>query len=207
MRTFFNYLFAIFFLISAIGATVEYVAAAPFFLIAALFALPFTMKLIEKYTVTFQRTGKIIVIAVFGIIGFAIIGSKGEVKAKLKEQQDSLAEVEAFNKLPQSVKDSINNEKKARREEAIRERERERIKAHFSDVTGENYDLGYYIKQNLHDPESYEHVKTSWVQMDTVVLVYTTIRAKNGFGAKRLVSYEAGMSFDNQLLYIKELKE
>ena len=151
--------------------------------------------------------GKIILVSALGIIGFGIVGVKSGAKQELKAKQEAVSEKEAFEKLPQSVKDSINREKKERHDLAVRERQRERIKENFSDVTGENYDLGYYIKNNLHDPESYEHVKTSWVQMDSAVLVYTTIRAKNGFGAKRLVSYEAGMSFDNQLLYIKELKE
>lgn len=59
----------------------------------------------------------------------------------------------------------------------------------FSSWDGSNHQLEKLVKQNLHDPGSYEHIKTQYRELKEFgdaneILVWTEFRAKNKFGAK-----------------------
>ena len=56
------------------------------------------------------------------------------------------------------------------------------IEKHFSPLDGSHRELTYVIKDNLNDPDSYEHIETTYrIQGDTI-WVFTNFRSKNGFG-------------------------
>lgn len=64
---------------------------------------------------------------------------------------------------------------------------REKIESHLSTWDGSHPAIEAYIKKNMNDPESYEHVKTTFfVPQDTnqkQIVFKTTFRGKNAFGA------------------------
>lgn len=58
----------------------------------------------------------------------------------------------------------------------------EKIKLAFSPWDGSHRQLEKYVKNNLKDPESYEHIETRYGVKDDIVTVVMKYRAKNSFG-------------------------
>jgi hypothetical protein len=52
----------------------------------------------------------------------------------------------------------------------------------FSGWDGSHIKLSEKIKKSLNDPKSYEHIETTYRDMDSFLIVNTTFTAKNGFG-------------------------
>lgn len=68
---------------------------------------------------------------------------------------------------------------------------KEIIEAQFSPWDGSHRNLEKVIKANLKDPASYEHVSTMyWDEQDSII-IKTTVRAKNSFGAVVPATYRA----------------
>jgi len=79
--------------------------------------------------------------------------------------------------------------------------EREKtIKRQFSALDGSHKKLENFIKQTMKDPNSYEHVKTEYRDMDTYLLVKTTFRGRNSFGGVVINSVEAVIDIDGNVL-------
>jgi len=84
------------------------------------------------------------------------------------------------------------------------EKHKQKVEALFSGWNGSHKKLEKMIKQNLNDPSSYEHVQTLyWDEQDSVI-VKTTIRAKNGFGAIMTTSYRAVSDLQGNLRSISQ---
>lgn len=54
----------------------------------------------------------------------------------------------------------------------------------FSAWDGSHINLSKKIKEALNDPESYEHIKTTYKDLDSILVISTTFTAKNGFGGR-----------------------
>lgn len=84
------------------------------------------------------------------------------------------------------------------------EKHKQKVEALFSSWNGSHKKLEKLIKLNLNDPSSYEHVQTLyWDEQDSVI-VKTTIRAKNGFGAIMTTSYRAVSDLQGNLRSISQ---
>lgn len=59
---------------------------------------------------------------------------------------------------------------------------RDPIMDQFSPWDGSHRNLETYIKARMNDPESYEHVSTTYGKYDTHLIVVTFYRGRNGFG-------------------------
>ena len=57
------------------------------------------------------------------------------------------------------------------------------IDSQFSDWDGSHENLTRYIKKEMNDPKSFEHVSTKYIDDKEYVTVYETFRGKNAFGA------------------------
>ncbi len=67
-------------------------------------------------------------------------------------------------------------------EEDTRTEEEKLVDNHFSPWDGSHIELTKLIKENLNDPDSYEHLETTYrIQGDTI-WVFTNFRSRNGFG-------------------------
>jgi len=87
---------------------------------------------------------------------------------------------------------------------SVSDEEREKqIEKQFSSWDGSHIKLEMYIKENLmNDPDSYKHVKTTYWDMKTYVIVLTTFRGKNPFGGVVLNSIKAKVDLDGNVLEI-----
>ena len=59
---------------------------------------------------------------------------------------------------------------------------KENINKLFSAWDGSHIELTKRIKETLNDPKSYEHIKTTYRDLDSLLIITTTFTAKNGFG-------------------------
>lgn len=78
----------------------------------------------------------------------------------------------------------------------------ESFQKYLSDWDGSFPPLKDYIKENINDPSSFEHVQTGYIVRDGWVEVKTIYRAKNGFGALVKEAVIAKASNDGKLLEI-----
>ncbi|MEX2411679.1 MAG: hypothetical protein WD607_10000 [Candidatus Paceibacterota bacterium] len=88
-------------------------------------------------------------------------------------------------------------EAEERREQARIAAREEKIEDQFSAWDGSHRKLEKYIKENMHDPDSYEHVETRYSDNDNYLYVITTFRGNNAFGGKVKNSVSARVSIEN----------
>jgi hypothetical protein len=68
----------------------------------------------------------------------------------------------------------------------------------FSGWSGAHIKTERFIKQNLKDPDSYDHVSTRYkVNNEDTLIILTTYRAKNSFGATILETTKVLVSSEN----------
>ena len=75
----------------------------------------------------------------------------------------------------------------------------EAIKKQFSAWDGSHYNLERYIKNSMHNPDSYEHVETKYIDKDTYIVVITKFRGTNAFGAVVTNSMAAEVGLDGSV--------
>ena len=92
--------------------------------------------------------------------------------------------------------------KKEKEEAEINRERKEKIDKQFTEWDGSHPALSNLIKDNLNDPDSYEHVKTIFRDDNDYIFVITKYRAKNGFGAKVLNAVSAKVDFEGNVIEI-----
>lgn len=171
-----------------------------FMICGAFLFRPVTVIIEQKLKRQFSRNVKIAIVVVSGIIGISSWSSKSVEKQKQKKVIDQ----EAFNQLPKHERDSIlfirQKEKELQAAQKQKEERQEHIQSMFSSIDGSNMAITDYLKQKLDDPDSYEHVETKWVERQDRLIIYTTFRANNRFGAKIKQVVKAEVSLNNELL-------
>jgi hypothetical protein len=60
--------------------------------------------------------------------------------------------------------------------------EQEKIEVHFSSWDGSHRELVSQLKANLKDPDSFEHIETTYKVQGDSIWVFMNYRAKNSFG-------------------------
>ena len=74
----------------------------------------------------------------------------------------------------------------------------------FSAWDGSHRQLEKYIKSNMNDPKSYDHVETTFSLQKDYAIVLTKFRGKNAFGGTVLNSVKAKVSYDCNVIEIIE---
>ena len=69
--------------------------------------------------------------------------------------------------------------------------EAEKIAAQFSTLDGRHFRTARHIKRMLHDPSSFEHLKTSYAVVGDKLQVFMSYYANNAFGATVLTTHTA----------------
>lgn len=82
----------------------------------------------------------------------------------------------------------------------------EKIKKCFSSWDGSHRGLTSYIKETMNDPSSYEHAKTVYWDRTDHLVVQTTFRGKNGFGALILSRIKAKVDLNGNVIEVLELE-
>ena len=89
--------------------------------------------------------------------------------------------------------------------------ELEKIEKQFSPWDGRHIQLYNFLKENLRDPDSLEHIESSYKrkkgmkgEYSEVIQVKMKYRAKNGFGGYNVESISADCDLDGNILKINE---
>lgn len=77
-----------------------------------------------------------------------------------------------------------------------------KIESQFSAWDGSHRNLEKLIKENLNDPDSYEHLKTNYWDMDSLIVVRTEYTAKNGFGGRVQGAVKARFDLEGNLIEV-----
>ena len=76
----------------------------------------------------------------------------------------------------------------------------QKIKNQFSQWDGSHLALTNLIKEKMNDPSSYEHVKTEYTIREYYIMVKTTFRGNNKFGAKVLDKVYAAVTTNGDVM-------
>lgn len=76
------------------------------------------------------------------------------------------------------------------------------IEEQFSAWDGSHITLSRFIKENMNDPKSYKHVKTTYWEFDNHLIVQTSFRGTNAFGAVILNTIKAKVGLDGTIIQI-----
>jgi uncharacterized protein YhaN len=137
----------------------------------------------------------LICIVSFSVLGFTVINDKdaeigaNKLRREEKIKNDSIAKIEAAEKVKADSSDKL----KARTEE---------IEKSFSGWDGSHTGLVKYVKNNLNDADSFEHVETKYFDLGDYLIVNMRYRAKNAFGAKVLGFIKAKVDLNGNVLEI-----
>jgi len=123
-----------------------------------------------------------------------------KAKIAVKKEDNINKTKKAFSKLKHHDQRAASQEVSAMiiREKSIADQKHKRkVKQQFA-ADGSNWIFVYYLKKQLHDPESFEHIETRYKDNQDHVYVEMRFRALNGFGAKRIFMKSAKVSIDNE---------
>ena len=81
---------------------------------------------------------------------------------------------------------------------------KEQIRSGFSYWDGSHVELTRLIKEAMNDPRSYEHVETTYIDRGDYLVVTTTFRGRNAFGALVKNSVTAHARLDGSIIAIVE---
>lgn len=87
------------------------------------------------------------------------------------------------------------------------EKRKEQYEKCFSAWDGSHTNLKYYIEDNMNDPDSFEHVETVYYDYKSHLVVETTFRGNNQFGALVKNTVKAKVSTDSKCSIIEILDQ
>lgn len=79
---------------------------------------------------------------------------------------------------------------------------KELIEKQFSAYDGSHRALERLIKENMNDPDSYDHIETRFLDKGDYLLVITKFRGANAFGGKVINTVSAKVDFDGNVIEI-----
>lgn len=93
------------------------------------------------------------------------------------------------------------SEAEAAAAEAQAERQKS-IKNQFSAWSGSHKELEKYIKSSMHDPSSYEHQHTSYIENGDKLTITTSFRGRNSYGAIVLETVVASVDLNGFIISV-----
>jgi hypothetical protein len=174
------------------------------FFIGGIFLLPQTLNFIEnKLGKPLGRISKYLIIIGCVILGFISIANHS---SKSYDQERELKDQEAYNQLPQHIKDSLNLAKQTKDSLNLVAKEQkdlqEKIERQFNAWNGSHIGLTRFIKDNMNDPDSYDHIETRFRNEGNSLYVVTKFRGKNAFGGMVINTVSARVDLDGNVLEI-----
>lgn len=88
--------------------------------------------------------------------------------------------------------------------DASQKNRRAQIERQFSAWDGSHRPLVRRVKESMKNPDSFEHVKTTYTEQDDMILVLMTYRGKNSFNAVVTERVYAEVTLDGAIISLKE---
>ena len=82
---------------------------------------------------------------------------------------------------------------------------KEKIQEAFSGYDGSHLNLTRYVKKQMNDPGSFQHVSTQYADMGTYIYLEMSFRGKNALGNLVLQTVKAKAKIDGELIEVNTL--
>jgi hypothetical protein len=187
-----KWLLAIVFLVIATG-TSQFLTTIPIILIALLIIPILDTFWRRNIPLLAKRSAKIGTL--FGLLIISLIAANDQNKSINSSKTDSKVNTDTI------PDDTIVVESEP---QALHDQQVEDFKKNLSGWDGSCLKLVRYVKNDLNDPDSFEHVDTGfWIIKDHAVVIMK-YRAKNAFGALIVTSIKAKVGLNGEVLEIIE---
>lgn len=121
----------------------------------------------------------------------------------IQKDYDNIVSVRFANMdKPNTIMLLIPDEKQSAENQKIAAR-KEKILKQFSSWDGSHSNLKKWVKNNMNDPKSFEHIETTYTDKGDYLLVYMKYRGKNAFGAKVLQTVIGTVDLNGNVLSVK----
>jgi len=121
------------------------------------------------------------------------------VKTHSPERAIIIKEIEEKREMEQAIAEA---ERKEKAEAEFNKNRRENIEKLFSAYDGSHRGLEKFIKDNMNDPDSYDHIETRYLDKGDHILVITKFRGANAFGGKVINSISANVDLEGNVIEI-----
>ena len=128
--------------------------------------------------------------------------STAELHQSIYQKQFDSITINKFNNKLKTVIKIIPNEEQQNQNNVIAVRQN-KIKLQFSSWDGSHSALKSYVKDNMNDPSSFDHIKTTYSDKGNYLLVQTKFRGKNSFGAKIIEVVTAKVDLEGNILSVQ----
>lgn len=194
---------AIFILLSGLAFASKSLLGGILTIVASLLLLPPTFKFLsDKTKLNLSSKIRYGLICLLFIIGFILFGTSQNYKPPL-EPVKTTEPSDTKSVITDTIMDTIYQ--KDTKKILSRAEQAEDFKTScLSEWDGSCPVLVRYVKKNLNDPNSFEHVDTGFWNMRDHAMVIMKFRSRNGFGAVILTSIKAKISWDCEILAIIE---
>jgi cytoskeletal protein RodZ len=148
-----------------------------------------------------------IIIIVFSLLVLMAINNLIKEQAIHKDQKrtpdSSNSSKKSINPTPASLSaDSINQDGTKNAPEVSKADREEAIQKQFNSWDGSHIKLVFYVKDNMNDPDSFEHISTSYWDKGSFLVVSMKYRGNNKFGAKVINYIKAKVDLEGNILEI-----
>jgi hypothetical protein len=193
-------------LVSALVAIFSTPIASVIFVIGASIALPPLLKLVEKTGLKLPTAVKYILVIGCFFVGGGLLNNKLNAFDKEQVAIREAEEADAWAKLTKGQQDSVLHAKALEDSlvaiAAAESERKEKINSAFSAIDGSHRKLERYIKENMNDPDSYDHIETIRWDKGTHLDVQTKFRGANAFGGIVIQTVQARVDLDGNVLEI-----
>lgn len=128
--------------------------------------------------------------------------STAELHQSIYQKQFDSITINKFNNKLKTVIKIIPNEEQQNQNNVIAVRQN-KIKLQFSSWDGSHSALKSYVKDNMNDPSSFDHIKTTYSDKGNYLLVQMKFRGKNSFGAKIIEVVTAKVDLEGNILSVQ----
>lgn len=128
--------------------------------------------------------------------------STAELHQSIYQKQFDSISINKFNNKLKTVIKIIPNEEQQNQNNVIAVRQN-KIKLQFSSWDGSHSALKSYVKDNMNDPSSFDHIKTTYSDKGNYLLVQMKFRGKNSFGAKIIEVVTAKVDLEGNILFVQ----
>lgn len=101
-----------------------------------------------------------------------------------------------------STRDTAKSSKWPYTQEEESKRRAEIIDKCFSAWDGSNIELTKFIKESMNDPDSYEHIQTTYQDINNEIIIHTIFRGKNAYGGVVKQSISATIDLNCNIIEI-----
>lgn len=204
MKTAIKWFFGIFFILTGFMESSTSLISSFISFIIGLFLIPPILKLFEgqiNYKFSTRQKWLIVITGIILTTFFSIINEGPTARSTKNTNRQNQSELEKIKEEQDQFAREVNNAETNSKEEKTKNKKWIE-KNLFSLWDGSHIGLVKYVKKNMNDPKSYEHVETKYKDNGTHIYINMTFRGNNAFGGKVINRIEATSDYEGNIIKV-----